>query len=461
MIGFALVILTLILLLVYYVSTRKFDYWEKRKIPYPKPWPILGNYGGYILMTKYQGQIAQSICQKFPKAPYIGTFYGTEPALVVQDPEIIKHIMTKDYYYFSSREVSKYTHHEVFTQNLFFTYGDRWRVMRQNLTPIFSSAKMKNMFYLIEERAHVFENMLDKEVRENNIQEVKELIERFTMDCVGTCVFGVDMNSMEMGWQQNDFTHFGRLLLLPTKYRGFKLIARAIWPAIFYGLRMKCFPPEIDRFFLTLMVQVFKKRDYKPTSRNDFVDLVLSMKKDNYISGDSIENYKGANEKISLKLDDEFLVAQCVLLFAAGFETSSTGVHFTLYELAKNQETQKKALEEVDEYLRRHNNQIGYECVTELPYLEACIDEGLRMYPVLGVLTREAVDDYKLPCGLVLEKGMRVHLPVYHLHHNPEFFPNPEEFRPERFLGEEKRNIKPYTYIPFGEGPRVCLGKYR
>ncbi|XP_060806632.1 cytochrome P450 6B5-like [Amyelois transitella] len=457
MIGAVFIVLCVILLL-YHLVTRKFDYWNQRKIPYIKPVPLFGNYASYILLKSFIGHVTQSICRQFPNAPYIGTFYGTEPALLVQDPEVIKLIMVKDFYYFNGREITNYTHREPITTNMFFTYGDRWKVMRQNLNPLFSSAKIKNMFYLIEKCARQFESMLDDEVRQDNILKVRALMSRYTMDCIGSCVFGIETKTMEKGADENPFTIIGHDLFLETKVGGLKMIARSIWPAVFYALRLRNFPENISTFFHKLMTEVFAGRNYKPTTRNDFVDLLLNLYNEKYLTGDSIENMKGANKKISLKVDDEMLVAQCSLFFAAGFETSSTTVQFVLYELAKKPDAQEKALEEVDEYLRRHNNRVEFDCINEMPYIEACIDEALRLYPVLSVLTREVHKDYTLPCGAVLEKGVRVHLPVYHIQHRPDFFPEPEEFRPERFLGEEKRNIKQYTYFPFGEGPRICIG---
>ncbi|XP_013188297.2 cytochrome P450 6B2-like [Amyelois transitella] len=347
------------------------------------------------------------------------------------------------------------------TQNLFFTYGDRWKVLRQNLTPLFSSSKMKNMFYLVDKCAHVFEDMLSNELKTDNVQEVRPLMARFTMDVIGSCAFGIDTNTMARNSETNPFTKIGCLIFSETFYRGFKIAARAIWPALFYGLKMKSFPTEADEFFNKLMMGVFAGRKYKPTNRNDFVDLILNWKEKNYITGDSLQNMKGDDKKVNLEVDDEILVGQCLLFFAAGFETSSTTLQYTLYELAKNPEAQEKVINEIDEYLQRRNNKLVYECITELPYTEACFDEALRLYPVLGVLTREVVEDYTMPCGAVIGKGIRVHIPVYHLHHNPEFFPNPEVFRPERFYGEEKRNVKPFTYMPFGEGPRLCIGKFK
>ncbi|CAH1641301.1 unnamed protein product [Spodoptera littoralis] len=443
---------------VYLVSKRKFRYWEQKKVPHLSPKPILGNFSEYILQQKYYGHVEQDICDKFPEEPYVGSYFGTEPALIVQDPEFIKTVMTKDYYFFSGREASAYSKNEALTQNLFFTYGDRWKVLRQNLTPLFSSAKMKNMFHLIEKCARIFENMIDQDVQKCKDIEVRTLTAKFTMDAIGNCAFGVETWTM-VKTENNPFTKIGDIIFDTARLRALKVVMRSIWPAIFYGCGGKSLPADVDNFFYNLMTGIFKGRNYKPTPRNDFVDLLLKFYNNKTVTGDSMKNMKGdSEEKVTLKVDEEFLIGQCFLFFAAGYETSATTLSYTLYELAKNPKAQELAIQDVDNYLRRNDNVLKYECVTELPYVEACVDEALRLYPVLGVLTREVIEDYTFSTGLKLEKGLRVHLPVYHMQHNPKYFPDPEQYRPERFLGEEKNNITPYTYFPFGEGPRLCIG---
>ncbi|CAH2232877.1 jg288 [Pararge aegeria aegeria] len=204
---------------------------------------------------------------------------------------------------------------------------------------------------------------------------------------------------------------------------------------------------------------VFESREGKPSTTNDFVDLILTWKKNKVITGVSLSNEKtGAKKELTMDVDDDLLISQCVAIFGAGFETTATTLSFLLYEMAKNQDAQTKLIEEVDSYFEK-NETIEYECVNELPYIAACIDETLRLYPVLGLLTREVMDDYTFPTGLRLKKGDRIHVPIYHIHRNPDYFPEPEVFRPERFYGDAKKDIKPFTFFPFGEGPRICLGK--
>jgi cytochrome P450 family 6 len=82
------------------------------------------------------------------------------------------------------------------------------------------------------------------------------------------------------------------------------------------------------------------------------------------------------------------------------------------------------------------------------------------MHPLSPIIDRISNDNVEFPeFGLKIEKGINVIMPVYGLHYDPDYFPDPYKFDPERFSDENKKNIKPYTYIPFGSGPRGCIGK--
>nr|QAX33066.1 cytochrome P450 CYP6B5-like protein [Carposina sasakii] len=413
-------------------------------------------------MKSHSGKVASDICKRFPKSPYIGTYYGTEPALLIQDPDLIKHVLTTDFYHFNSREIAKYTTKEVTTMNMFFTYGERWKLVRQNTTSLFTLGKTKNMYPLIAESANVFEKLLDRETKVSKVLEVREIGARYTIDVIISCIFGVNADTMsgcKADTEKNPFRVLGDMLFAVSPIRGMKNIARSIWPAIFYGLGQKMFSEDIEISFRDILENVFKERQYKPSTRNDFADLILTLMNEKYIVADSLKKLeREAGEKIRMERDNDLLIAQCSTFFAAGFETSATTFSMTLFELAKNKEAQEKAITEVDEYLRRHNNKLDYELVNELLYLDACISETLRLYPILPLITREVVEDCVLPTGLQLNSGMRVHLPIYHIHRDPKHFSDPEEFRPERFCSETKEDIAPYTYLPFGAGPRICMG---
>ena len=93
-------------------------------------------------------------------------------------------------------------------------------------------------------------------------------------------------------------------------------------------------------------------------------------------------------------------------------------------------------------------------------YAEVFVSETLRKYPPLPILTRLCTKDYIIPgTDVQLNKGVGVMIPVLGLHSDPEYYPNPDIFDPERFSEENKQSRPSFTWLPFGDGPRICIGK--
>ncbi|XP_023219429.1 cytochrome P450 3A24-like [Centruroides sculpturatus] len=160
--------------------------------------------------------------------------------------------------------------------------------------------------------------------------------------------------------------------------------------------------------------------------------------------------------RLSMSLDE--MLAQCVLFLFAGIETTTNTLAFVVYYMALNPECQNKLIEGIDE-VGRNTKEINFDALFEMHYMDAVINETLRKKPVTAQLIRECTEEYELSeiCFKV-PKGMSIAVPVYSIHHDREFYPNPEKFNPDRFLPENRNSILPYTYLPFGEGPRNCIG---
>lgn len=103
------------------------------------------------------------------------------------------------------------------------------------------------------------------------------------------------------------------------------------------------------------------------------------------------------------------------------------------------------------------NNEVNYDSIVEMKYMEMVIDETLRMYPPGTRLDRVASNDYEYE-GIKIKKGQIITVPIYALHHDPDLYPNPEEFDPERFNDENKKLRESVAFLPFGAGPRNCVG---
>ena len=139
-----------------------------------------------------------------------------------------------------------------------------------------------------------------------------------------------------------------------------------------------------------------------------------------------------------------------------GHDTTTSGMSWTLYCLAKHPEHQEKVREEVRSVLMGRE-WLEYDDLKELKYTQWCIKEAMRLYPPVFVIFREASKDLQV-CGYTIPKGMHIFIPIYTVHHQPDIWPNPEEFDPLRFHPSNAEGRDPYAYMPFSAGHRNCIG---
>ncbi|XP_072762581.1 cytochrome P450 4C1-like [Anoplolepis gracilipes] len=119
---------------------------------------------------------------------------------------------------------------------------------------------------------------------------------------------------------------------------------------------------------------------------------------------------------------------------------------------------QERVRVEINTVMQKNGGKLTMKALQNLSYLERCLKEALRLYPSVFTIFRKAVEDVKLQ-SYVIPAGTIMHFHIYGVHRDPNFWPNPEVFDPDRFLPERIQNRHPYSYIPFNAGPRNCIGQ--
>jgi len=155
------------------------------------------------------------------------------------------------------------------------------------------------------------------------------------------------------------------------------------------------------------------------------------------------------------QMTDQQALDEALTLFLAGYETTSNMLTWCFYELARNPEIEAKLHAELDSVLAGRAPTM--EDFKKLPYTERVIKEALRKYPSAWLIARENTESVRLG-EYEFPAGTHFAIMIYHLHHDPRFFPDPERFDPERFNPENEAAIPKYAYIPFSDGPRICIG---
>ena len=199
-------------------------------------------------------------------------------------------------------------------------------------------------------------------------------------------------------------------------------------------------------FIERITISTMKYRKHNNIVRSDFINTLLELQKH--------------PERVSgIQLTDTLLAAQAFVFFAAGFETSSTTIANAIYELAQNQEIQDKLREEIKEFDAKNNGEWKYETVKQMRYLDKVFRETLRKYPPLSFLSRKATENYTFENPkLTVLKDAKVWIPLFSIHRDPEVYPHPDKFDPERLLRRRSESQAPHALLTLRDGPRNCIG---
>uniref|UniRef100_A0AAG5DU80 Cytochrome P450 n=1 Tax=Anopheles atroparvus TaxID=41427 RepID=A0AAG5DU80_ANOAO len=457
-----LVAICLVLYLLWFVAHTGTRYWKYAQLPYIKGRPVVGNFLEAILMRKSMFDLMEELYAdvRVKGSSLFGICRMFTPTVIVRDPELIKQMLIKDAPFFINRTMCTDPHGDpIGYYNLLMIRNPAWKQLRSYLTPSLSISKIKQMYQLVEQVGDDMVASLDvlPKVRPNAREtEFKELCARFTTDVIASTFFGMQANSLKD--EASEFRYYGRKIFEYGPARGMTMASFFFMPELVPYLRLKLFPRDTEAFLKTVIQQEIARREQNNENRGDFIDSMIALKNNNATIG--------VTEKIPLQGD--ILVAQAATFYMASFETTSSVLSFALYELTKNPDVQARLREEIRSMIDKYGKIIPYEALTnEMPYLGMVISETARLYPVLPFLERqctlpEGVTGYKLEPfhDFVIPNGMPVLIPIYAIHRDPQFFPNPHKFDPERFAKENLDQIQPCTYMPFGVGPRTCLGSH-
>ncbi|XP_067006628.2 cytochrome P450 6j1 [Anabrus simplex] len=450
------IILLGLLAVCYVYLSRNYSIWERKGVPFIKPSPFFGNLTDVVLLRKQIGTVLKDVYLQSKDKPCVGIFAFDQPMLMVRDLNLVKSVLVKDFNNFMDRNIKVNEEMDPLNyKNLFMMTGPRWRHLRTKLSPVFTSGKMKRMFQLVDECGKQLVTYLEKK-SENGVLEVKDTMARYTTDVIATCAFGLDGDALS-----NDKSVFRAMLKRVTEFSFIKniLVAAAFFaPALLTVLKLRILDEDVAEFMRKTVWSAVEYRERNNVVRNDFLDLLIQIRNKGHVDDDT---NNGTVDKSSDKvvLDGDDFVAQSFVFLSAGFETSSTTLTFTLYELSLQEDIQKKLREEIQSVLEKNDGKVTYDGVQEMVYLDRVVSETLRKYPVLPFLDRKALQPYTLPGSTIrLDEDQVVVIPVMGIHYDPEYYPEPERYDPERFSEENKRLRPNYTYLPFGEGPRICIG---
>ncbi|XP_054157770.1 uncharacterized protein LOC128956114 [Oppia nitens] len=444
---------------IYYL-TRNFDYWSKLGVNGPKP--VIG-YGNILFrLSKNVNKIDFQWSKKYGKA--FGVYKYNAPVVTITDPELIKRVCVTDFRYFNNRgrdPVMSYSEHPVLCQNVAVSDDNTWKQTRKIYKTLMSSSRMKRMSTKVTDDIQVLMNVLDKQVSDSGgtITEtfgglrktMKSFIMYLMIDCFQSQDTGFPSDkplNKSVGYVMEAIdasTLLARLrVLLP------KFLLRL------FGISFMI-PNGLANSYVNIIDELIGRRLAADEAagveqQNDFLEDLLSF----------MSEFKKTEDRQQTVLTHDEVVGNLYGGLLDGYNIMVEVIGQAIYELARDQQSQRRLYDELAKQYALSSSSsnvaadsdqhiITYDMSVKVKYLEAVINESLRLTPNDLRDSRIAAEDYRLAdTGITVRRGQLIEFPMSPIHMNPDYFPEPDRFDPDRFMGQNRDKIKPYTFLPFG-----------
>jgi cytochrome P450 len=393
-----------------------------KPIPFVKSHLLLGNLSDYnserldllLRITQECGDVG-------------GMHFGPFPVLIFNTSDYVHAIFVEHAYDFDKGITIHATFRPVTGNGLFVSEGDVHRKHRKLIAPSFQPRHLAGYADAIVG----YGERIQHEWRDGQVIDVSHEMTALTMSIIGKALFDADMftETDELGAAMSEAQAYvshrlSRVLPLPSSLptpRN-RRMRRAV---------------TVIRNRIGRMID---ERRAHPGERTDFLSILLQ-----------------ARGEDGSAMSDRQIIDECVTLFGAGHETTATALTWAWYLLCQHPHIYHKVQREVDTVLQGRTPR--YEDLPHLPYCLQVFKETLRLYPPAYAISRQALKDVTID-GYLVRKWVTVAIAPYALHRRPDYFPDPETFDPDRFAPQREHLLPRYAFVPFGAGPRICIGMY-
>ncbi|KAI8115367.1 Cytochrome P450 4d2 [Lucilia cuprina] len=447
-----IVFITLLLLWDYLSKKRRNDMLSY--MPGPKTLPILGN----VLM--YRGQSPEEIMefitnnkQKFGKLYRVWILQ--QLAVFSSDPDDVEVILS------SPQTITKNNLYELLHQwlgtGLLMSTGKKWHSRRKIITPTFHFKILEQFVEIFDQQSAVMVKKLYDKADGKTAINIFPIICLTALDIIAETAMGVKINA-----QKNPDFPYVQAVTAVTNITARRFVN--VWH-------------RINWIFRLTAAEDYKRLNDSIKLMHDFTENIImerrktleeTLQKNSHIPD---VNEFGQKKRMALldvllqsnvdgvPLSNEDIREEVDTFMFEGHDTTTSGISFALYLISRHPEVQQKIFEEIVEVIGSDKERpVTLRDLGELKYLECVIKESLRLYPPVPLIGRYFTEDVVIR-GKKIPAGTNYTVGIYITLRDPLYFPDPDAFKPERFLDESINKINPYAYIPFSAGPRNCIGQ--
>lgn len=376
------------------------------------PWRVDFDSLGYMLKSARQF------------GNFFAIWIGDKPIYVISDPALVHEILVERAKEFHKADMIRDAVGAFAGNGLFLNEGESWRRQRKLSQPAFHHQRIAAYgATMVQQTRDLLNGWQGGETR-----DIAEEMTELTLGIVNKTLFNVDVRA------QAD--HIGALMT-----------------TILTGAN--------DRInnYNPIWARLFKAKERREAAAIQELfgiieGIIAEHRRNGEDTGDLLSMLLAARDEEGNPMSGQQLRDEVITLFIAGHETTANAVAWAFYLVARHPDVEAKLLQEVG---KLNGQPPTMADLAQMPYSEQVIKEAMRLYPPAGGVTRQPLHDIILG-GYPIAKGSTVAISTYVMHHDPKFYPDPERFDPERFTPENEAQLPRMAYLPFGGGPRICIG---
>jgi cytochrome P450 len=356
---------------------------------------------------------------------YLG---GIKEAIVTTNPVVIQHVLKTNWENYHKSHIQKKRMGHFLGKGLLTTEGEAWKTQRRLIQSGFERKQLEILSSIMQDSLADSLRDFDRQARSGPV-DIYPLMMKITFAMVGKSLFGAKL-------KEDDIETISEAISTVQEFMVRQTIQPYLNPWFSVSGEQRKHEEMTARAFGILRDYIQRRRKEEPG--HDLLQILLDAR---YSDGS--------------RMDDELVVSESMQLLVAGHETSSNALSWTLYLLSTRPDCVERVRDEFDSVLGE--KPLAFSDVPKFEFTTQVINEALRLYPPFWMVDRMALADDRAG-DLDIAAGSTVVVFVYGTHHSPRYWKNPEIFDPERFARSNEKLLTPFAHLPFGAGPRGCIG---
>ena len=355
-------------------------------------------------------------------------FGGVKEAIVTTNPVVIQHVLKTNSENYHKSHIQKKRMGHFLGKGLLTTEGEAWKTQRRLIQSGFERKQLEVLSSIMQDSLADSLRDFDRQAHIGPV-DIYPLMMKITFAMVGKSLFGAKL-------KEDDINLISEAISTVQEFMVRQTIQPYLNPWFTVSGELRKHEEMTARAFGILRDYIRWRREEKPG--HDLLQILLDAR---YSDGTS--------------MSDELVVSESMQLLVAGHETSSNALSWLLYLLSSRPDCVDRVRDEFDSVLgERH---VSFSDVPKFEFTTQVILEALRLYPPFWMVDRMTLADDRAG-DLDIPRGSTVVVFIYGTHHSPRYWENPESFDPERFTKAKEKLHTPFAHLPFGAGPRGCIG---